>query len=270
VLKLEEYIEKRKTEDGINEFDSSQKMNHIRTCINYIFEYFDQYLPLQGIEKRTVYQNEKLQKYEKALRDYSPDVREWLLNIYDTYEKQANRIIASYLSRDEEFFLMYEEAEFRALSYDCYASLIKKNPFLKNQTELLYKFIREYHIWEANKYAFSIPEVISSDITRWLKSTLEKYNVNIAMAIEQHVSGFYNSEIVSSDGGYKQVSTKYNYKKKTNLFDINTYYSRFSQKPFIRGKKKQLEILMMYIWLNSIIGDEDGYWNEYINRFQDY
>jgi len=27
MLKLEEYIEKRKTEDGMNEFDSSQKMN---------------------------------------------------------------------------------------------------------------------------------------------------------------------------------------------------------------------------------------------------
>lgn len=41
MLSLEEYIEKRKTEDGINEFDVSQKINNIRTCINYIFEYFD-------------------------------------------------------------------------------------------------------------------------------------------------------------------------------------------------------------------------------------
>ena len=48
MLSLEEYIEKRKTEDGINEFDVSQKINNIRTCINYIFEYFDQYLSIQG------------------------------------------------------------------------------------------------------------------------------------------------------------------------------------------------------------------------------
>ena len=50
MLKLEEYIEKRKLEDGINEFDNSQKMNNIRSCINYIFEYFDQYLPIQGAD----------------------------------------------------------------------------------------------------------------------------------------------------------------------------------------------------------------------------
>ena len=38
MLKLEEYIEKRKLEDGINEFDNSQKMNNIRSCrviLNY-------------------------------------------------------------------------------------------------------------------------------------------------------------------------------------------------------------------------------------------
>lgn len=63
---LEEYIAKRKIEDGLNEFDSSQKMNNIRTCIDYIFEYFDQYLPIQGAEKRTVAENERLLKYEKT------------------------------------------------------------------------------------------------------------------------------------------------------------------------------------------------------------
>lgn len=177
MLKLEEYIEKRKTEDGLSEFDSSQKMNHIKMSINYIFEYFDQYLPLQGIEKRTVYENEKLQKYEKSLREYSADVKEWFVNIYDTYETQANRIIA-----------------------------------------------------------------------------------NI----------FFNVDIVRSNGDFKVATSKYNFKKKTNVFDINTYYSRYSDKPFIKGKKKQLEILMMYIWLHSIVGDDEHYWDQYISQFDEY
>ena len=63
MLSLEEYIEKRKTEDGINEFDVSQKINNIRTCINYIFEYFDQYLSIQGAERHTITENEKIRKY---------------------------------------------------------------------------------------------------------------------------------------------------------------------------------------------------------------
>jgi hypothetical protein len=66
-------------------------MKNIRTCIDYVFEYFDQYLPLQGVEKRTVAENEKLQKYEKTLSDYSQDIREWLLSVYDTHNRQINR-----------------------------------------------------------------------------------------------------------------------------------------------------------------------------------
>lgn len=147
---LEEYIAKRKKEDGLNEFDNSQKMNNIRSCIDYIFEYFDQYLPIQGAEKRTAAENEKIVRYEKTLSDYTPDVRDWLVSIYETYGKQINRHIANFVDEDEAFPLMYTEAEFRSISYDCYAYLIKKCPFLKNQSEMLYKFIREYHIKETN------------------------------------------------------------------------------------------------------------------------
>jgi len=178
MLKLEEYIEKRKTEDGLNEFDSSQKMNHIKTCINYVFEYFDQYLPLQGIEKRTVHGNEKLQKYEKSLREYSAEIREWFVSIYETHEKHANRIIANYLDNSGGGFpLLYQEAEFRALSYDCYADLIKRCPYLKNQTELLYKFVREYHMRQISRNSYMFPESISIGINHWLKDSLDRYNV---------------------------------------------------------------------------------------------
>ena len=145
---LEEYIAKRKIEDGMNEFDTSQKMNNIRTCIDYIFEYFDQYLPIQGAEKRTVAENEKLLKYEKTLSEFSPDVRDWLVSIYDTYGKQLNRNIAHFVNDDDTFLFMYEEAEFRSLSYDCYASLIKKCP-LKNQYLQQSILKEEPLIWES-------------------------------------------------------------------------------------------------------------------------
>ena len=269
MLKLQEYIEKRKTEDGINEFDPSQKMNNIRTCIDYIFEYFDQYLPLQGIEKRTVAENEKLQKYEKTLCEYGQDIKEWLLSIYDTYDKQINRSISSYLNSVEGFYLLYNEAEFRSISYDCYAALIKKNSLLKNQTEMLYKFIREYHSRETLREKKHIPQ-ISDDITNWLENTLMKYNVSIAAEIESYISGFYHNQglwparsRINSEHPYLDHEYDYNYKVKTNLFNINTFYTKYADKPFIKGKKKQLEMLMMYIWLHNIYGDKT-YWKEYL------
>lgn len=273
---LEEYIAKRKIEDGLNEFDISQKMNNIRTCIDYIFEYFDQYLPIQGAEKRTVEENERLLKYERTLSEFSPDVRDWLVSIYDTYGKQINRNIAHFVNDDDTFLFMYEEAEFRSLSYDCYASLIKKCPSLKNQAEMLYKFIREYHIKESNAYTDQIPD-ISDKITKWLKDTLIKYNVNIVRACEHYLIYYSdNSDLwparsrIKLEHPYADKKYRYDYKRKTNVFNIDGFYNRFANKPFIKGKKKQLEILMMYFWLNSIEGDDADYWNEYLLQCGDY
>lgn len=273
---LEEYVAKRKVEDGLNEFDSSQKMNNIRTCIDYIFEYFDQYLPIQGAEKRTVAENERLLKYEKTLSEFSPDLKDWLVSIYDTYDKQVNRMIAHYVSNDETFPFIYEEAEFRSLSYDCYAALIKKCPFLKNQAEMLYKFIREYHIKESRAYADQLPE-ISEKITAWLKGTLMKYNVNIAKACESYASDYWDNQEawparsrIKLEHPYPGRKYEYDYKRKTNVFNIDGFYNRHVNKPFIKGKKKQLEILVMYYWLHSIVGDDDNYWNEYLLSCGDY
>ena len=266
---LEEYIAKRKIEDGLNEFDTSQKMNNIRTCIDYIFEYFDQYLPIQGAEKRTVLENEKLLKYEKTLSEFSPDVRDWLVSIYDTYGKQLNRNISNFVDNDDIFPFMYEEAEFRSLSYDCYAALIKKCPFIKNQAEFLYKFIREYHIKECNAFAKNMPE-ISDKIT-------VKYGVNIASACEGYVSYFWDNpdmwparSKIKLEHPFADRKYRYDHKRKTNVFNIDGFYNRFANKPFIKGKKKQLEILMMYYWLHSIEGDDDDYWNEYLLQCEDY
>lgn len=272
---LEEYIAKRKKEDGLNEFDNSQKMNNIRSCIDYIFEYFDQYLPIQGAEKRTAAENEKIVRYEKTLSDYTPDVRDWLVSIYETYGKQINRHIANFVDEDEAFPLMYTEAEFRSISYDCYAYLIKKCPFLKNQSEMLYKFIREYHIKETNSYASWIPE-ISDKITKWIKDTIVKYNVNLSMACEFYLNGFWNTPDSWPGRSKIKIETptfrkyEYNYKRKSNVFNIDGFYSRYVEKPFIKGRKKQLEILMMYIWLHNIEGDDKDYWNEYLLQCGDY
>lgn len=269
MLKLEEYIEKRKSEDGINEFDSSQKINNIRMCINYIFEYFDQYLPMQGTEKRTVAENIKLSKYEKSLGEYSQDIKEWLLSVYESYNKQINRLVSSFLSSYDGYYLLHSEADFRSVSYECYAALIKKNPFFKNQTEKLYLFIREYH-YRDSACRIKFYPYITNDITNWLNNTYQKYNVCITAEIDRYLSDFFHNEGLWSPGSriklehpYLDHKYDYNYKVKNNLFNINTFYSKYANKPFIKGKKKELEMVMMYIWLHSLAGDK-AYWDEYL------
>jgi hypothetical protein len=145
VLTLEEYIAKRKREDKLNEFDNESKMDNLRICVNYLFEYFNQYLSIDVLEQRTTIKNERLEKFRKRLEPYSKDIQDWLVKIYADYDKQIHRSIIRYLKSDNLFYIYHTDEEIRMCSYDCYAHLIKRHPYLKEQSELLFLFIKEYH-----------------------------------------------------------------------------------------------------------------------------
>lgn len=57
MLTIEEYIAKRKREDGLVEFDPESRMKSARLCSNYVFEYFDTYLTLDHGEQKTILSN---------------------------------------------------------------------------------------------------------------------------------------------------------------------------------------------------------------------
>jgi len=38
------------------------------------------------------------------------------------------------------------------------------------------------------------------------------------------------------------------------------------KKSFTKGMKQEFEILMMYFWLHKIVGDDEGYWQEYLEK----
>ncbi|WP_341456103.1 hypothetical protein [Parageobacillus thermoglucosidasius] len=142
MLSLEEYIARRKQEDGINEFDKESRMENLQTCVGYVFEYFNQYLDITKMEEQTALNNERIEKYRKQLRQYEPEIQEWLVHVYAEYDKQINHSIARFLKKDELFLLYNTDHEFRSISYECYAHLGKQYPFLKNQTEMLFLFIK--------------------------------------------------------------------------------------------------------------------------------
>lgn len=270
MLSLEEYISKRKKEDRINEFDIESKPQNMQTCMNYIFEYFNQYLDASKLDEKTVLNEERLEKYKKSLRDYEPELQDWLVRIFEDFDKQLNRSIISFLKKDDLFYLYNTEQEFRSVSYECYAQLIKKNSYLKDQTEMLFLFIKDHHRIKSNPKLDFQNLYISEEVEEWINKTWNKYQVNLLAFASDYVSRFFNNEETwdvkhkskSKDGWRKY---EYDYKQKTNLFNINSLHRRISNKPFIRGKKQFLEILLMYCWIHEIDGDE-SYWQEYITK----
>lgn len=271
MLNIEEYMARRKKEDKINEFNIDERNENMRLCFNYIFEYFNNYLNITGAEEITVLKDEKLNKYRQQLNDYDEEVREWLVGIYSEYGKQINRNIGNILKKDEFFFLYNSDKEFRSLSYDCYSKLIKKCPFLRNQTEMLFLFIRDYQRVMGQKGIENQRVFISNEINEWIQGTWVKYQVNLLEFAYRWVEDFYDNEDswpVSHRRKSQESYRKYDYdiKQKSNLFNLDFLYRKMPKKSFTRGRKQEFEILMMYYWLHSMVGDEEGYWQEYLEK----
>lgn len=268
---IEEYIARRKKEDRMNEFNLEDRMMNMKTCVDYVFEYFNQYLYTTQMDEKTALNNERIEKYKKTISQYDSEIQEWLVRIYDERDKQLNRSIINLLKKEELFFLYHSDSEFRSLSYECYAQLAKKNPFLKDQTELLFLFIKDHHLIQSQPTGNINSIFISSEINQWIEKTWEKEKVNLLAFASDWVSRFFNNEdqwpvkhrIKSNDSWRKY---EYDYKQKSNLFNINSLYTRILGKPFMKGKKQFLEILLMYFWLHDIEGDEENYWQEYLNK----
>ncbi|CDH91611.1 hypothetical protein CB17B2622 [Clostridium botulinum B str. Eklund 17B (NRP)] len=68
---IEEYISKRKHEDNLNEFDKKKRIENIKSCIDYIFEYYNNYIEINNIDDGTVLNNEKIEKYRKYVSNYN-------------------------------------------------------------------------------------------------------------------------------------------------------------------------------------------------------
>lgn len=271
MLSLEEYISKRKREDKIYEFDVDARMENMRICVNYVFEYFNQYLNIDEMEQKTFLNEERLVKFRNQLEMYEDDIQEWLVDIYDVHEKHIHRSIISFLKKEELFLLYNTENEFRTCSYDCYAHLIKKNPFLKGQTEMLFLFIKDYHRVQSEKVLNTPSALLAEDINDWLEKTWTKCRVNIWAFASEYLERFSDDDSLWPSKHKIKSNEKwqpyiYDYKQKTNLFNLNTLYTKMSKKPFIKGKKQYLEIILMYIWLHSIWGDKENYWEEYRNK----
>lgn len=270
MLSIEEYISRRKKEDNLNVFNLDARSQNMKICVDYVFEYFNNYLNITEAEEKTVLHDEKLEKYRKQLQDYDPEVREWAVSIYNEYGKHMHRYIGGVVKENDFFFLFDTDSEFRNASYDCYSKLIKRLPFLKDQTERLFLLVKDYHRVESLKRLnWGVP-AITENISDWVNQTWVKHQVNILAFAYEWIDTFFNNEDLwpvmhrkKSQNDWRKY--EYDYKQKSNLFNIDSLYRKLPKKSFTKGRKQEFEILFMYYWLNEMVGDDEGYWRVYLN-----
>ena len=280
MLTIEEYIHKRKVEDGINEKIKEKRLENLRICTNYIFEYFVNYMDSLPEDEKTILLTQKIEKYRDRLENYSPDIKAWLLELYAEYGKYVNVNIRNMI--DDDLFLLYDsDAEYRALSYGIYAKAVKKMPFLSGQSENLFNLLKDIHTDDSVLTKFQEEYILPGDLNEWVRKTYNKYGVNLCAFCFSYLEWFWQSPEVwpknrkkkREDSSYftpnDALYWQYDCKPADNRFNINDLYRRIPKKAFMKGRKADLEALMMYIWLFEIGGSNDGFWPEFCNEYEE-
>jgi hypothetical protein len=248
-MKLEEYIFKRKKEDGLNEYDLDKRQENTRICVNYIFEYFNNYINTKPFEEKTILHDRKIDKYRNYINDYDTEVKEWLVSLYSSHEKYMHIQLMNLIT--DTYFLLYNtEAEFRALSYDIYPNAVKKFKFLDGQSEMIYQFIKEAHRIRNDISDFS-DIYISENINEWIEKTYKKYGVNIFNFCWKYIESYFETPEKwpvghKKKGPYYDKQSEYPYKlssweiweydvrQKSNLFGLDMLYRNMPKKDFTK------------------------------------
>jgi hypothetical protein len=241
MLTIEEYIACRKQEEKLKDFDLDSRAKNIRKCVNYVFEYFNDYLP-QHEQKAKIYMDvDKIEKYRSRLYEFSPEVQKWLIDLYSKHYNLLHFTLKHFIDKNEYFLLSYSEDDFEKIAIECRTKLSHKYPYLRDEKEGILLFIKDYHKIESFIYHDDIIPKLPQSIADWINDTISKYHVELrtfaaewcfkVMLDKTITKPMVPSTFISYSDFEKEFSNK------ENIFDIDRLYQDVCTKPFIVDRK---------------------------------
>lgn len=78
---------------------------------------------------------DKIEKYKSRVRDYNPEVKKWLVDLYSKHYNLLHFTIRHIIDKDDYFLLSYSEEDFINIATNCYSKLTLKYPYLRDEKE---------------------------------------------------------------------------------------------------------------------------------------
>lgn len=246
----------------------------MKQCIDFVFEYFNEYLDEDLVAKSNDKESKKVEKYRQRVRTYSIEVQNWLVDIYKEHKCYMDYQIGSIIKKYDEFLLYTTENEFNKMAYNCYSCLNGKYPFLENNIPQLNNFIRDHQRVimlqnTNNNYKFKNIE----RIIKWVENTKEKYNIDLSSFAYNYLNNFDNAP---SKWDAKEIPDPmgmpdfkfYDLKKSKNKFDIQSLYFKVNYKPFMKSRKRDLELLLFLTYISDYVEFDEEYIEKYLDSMQ--
>lgn len=265
MLKLEEYIVKRKKEDKIDEFDFKRHSENMASIITYVTDYFNNYLNLEDYDYERVKTQQIVDKIKSSVEKKYAETHDYIISYYLENKVRLDKYLAKAYEDMEDSELFYIEED-----YNKVAEYVVEKKLNVPMSELLGRKLstmaREYKQFENECPSISEMKELDNEIVDWVKGVFRKYHVNLLSYANEVAYHYYetyvNIQYDRNTDTFYHIN-KYDYRYQENPFDINDIYARNEQRDFIKDHKGELEMLIMYCWLYDYIKDLD-YWPEYV------
>lgn len=266
MLTIENYIASRKKKDKLDEFDFQKHSENMGAVIQYVMEYFNEYLNLEDYSYEQVKTQQVIDKFKEGIIENFPTTYEFIISYYWSNKKRVDKLVSKAYEEIEDIEIFYlPEDDRKVAEYVC------KNKLKVVATEELLSNIaimsKEYRESQIEKPSISDMKELDNAISDWVIEVYRKYNVNLLDFAREISYKFYERYVDREYDGQTKTHyyiNKYDYRYQDNPFNINDIYNRNKHREFIDGHKGELEMLIMYFWLLEDVHDE-SYWPEYVN-----
>lgn len=265
MLTIEEYITKRKKKDKLDEFDFEYHSENMSKVIQYVMDYFNEYLNLEEYSYEKVRTQQIIERFKAGIAKRYPESIDFIIDYYWKHKKRIDTLVEKAYEEIQDSELFYTQEDFRFVAeYICKKKL--HNEADKEIVNYLMQMAKEHQKNVNEPPDLGDMKELDNALIDWVMEVYRTYHVDLlgyATSVAYKYEEIYGETFFSSTMEYYQIN-RYEYRYQENPFDINAIYERNKGRAFLGGMKGELEMLIMYSWLFFAINDQDS-WPEYVN-----
>ena len=267
MLTVEQYISRMKKKEKLDEFDFKNHAENMAAVMKCVVEYFDTYLNPEEYDYEAVKLEQSAAKVEKEIADTLPRSKDFIIDYYKKYKVRIDRTFKSHLKNYAYMELFFSLKDFEDVVNEFCEDRKMQDTGLTEHKEDLIVLGQELKERKTEKPSRTGYKYLDEALFSWIKDTYTEFKVNL-FAFAGEITYEYYEKYVESiyDRSAEQhyYINRYNHRYNNNPFGIDEIYKDNCQRPFIEGRKGELEMLIMYEWVHSWVKDAE-YWPEYVN-----
>ncbi len=266
MLTVEQYIAQMKKKDKLDEFNFQEHSDNISQVIRYVMEYFNDYLNPEDYDYEKIKTEQAIVKIDKEIGDAFPKSKSFIIDYYRSHKTRIDRLMRN--SQKELYYVeLYYCREDYEKAVDRFCEGRMKDTGIEQYRKELIDLAQEISEKDTEYPKNSGYKYLDNSLVAWVKETYRQYGVNLYQFAGSVVWPYYEKYIeyvFDHDSETSYHINRYNHRYHNNPFDIDEIYEDNAHRPFIEGRKGELEMLMIYVWVNEYVKDTD-YWPEYVN-----